>query len=166
MLTLNLIRHAKTELRSATGGDKERELASKGISQSNVLGKQIRIQFLELGQVHVSTAFRTQQTYSIIQQQLGTKHPFQLNNMLYHANRETLFLFLQTLEEKTITIVGHNEGISDLASYLLGEEIQMRTSELLTITFPFSSWEMISGGTANLHSRYRPQVFLPGPVAV
>ncbi len=166
MLTLNLIRHAKTELRSATGGDKERELAPKGVSQSNVLGKNIRIQFVELGEVHVSVAFRTQQTYSIIQQHLGTKHPFQLHNHLYLANRGQLFTFLQTLQEKTVTLVGHNEGISELATYLLGEDMELRTAEMITMTFPFSNWAMISGGTANLHSRYRPQVFLPEPVVV
>lgn len=166
MLTLNLIRHAKTELRSVSGGDKERELAPKGISQSNVLGKQIRIQFIELGQIHVSTAVRTQQTFSIIQQQLGIRLPFQLQNNLYLAGREELFRFLQTMEDKTITLVGHNEGISDLATYLLNEQVELKTGEIVTMTFPFTSWTMISGGTASLNSRYRPQVFLPEAVVV
>lgn len=168
MLTLNLIRHAKTEVHSASGRDKERELAPKGISQSNILGKNIRIQFIELGKLYCSSAFRTQQTCSIILQQLGTNHPFELSDRLYASTREELFNFLieKNSSESTVTIIGHNNGISDLATYLLDEYIDMGTGEMLSMTLPFSSWTMISKGTATLISRYRPQVFLPDPVTV
>lgn len=166
MLTLHLIRHAKTLVKSASGSDKDRELASKGISQSNVLGKHIRFQFIELGEIFCSNAHRTQQTCSIIAQYIGHPNKIHLDSSLYLATREQLFQFLLSQKDTTITIIGHNEGLSELATYLLDEDVELRTSEYISMTFPFSSWEMISGGTATLTYRYRPQVFLPEAVKV
>ena len=166
MLTLNLIRHAKTLIRSASGADKDRELASKGISQSNVLGKHIRYQFIELGEIYCSNAHRTQQTCSIVTQYIGYKSQVHLHSTLYLANREQLFTFLSGLTDNVVTIFGHNEGLSDLATYLLDEDIQLQTGEFVSMTFPFTSWEMISKGTASMTYRYRPQVFLPEFVKV
>jgi len=166
MLTLHIIRHAKTQVTSASGADKDRELASKGISQSNVLGKHIRCQFIELGEIHCSDAHRTQQTCSIISQYIDHKSKVYLDPQLYTANREQLFNYLLDKKSPVITLIGHNEALSDLATYLLEEDIYLQTSDFISVTFPFTSWEMISKGTAILNYRYRPQVFLPEPVKV
>ena len=166
MLTLNLIRHAKTLVKSASGADKDRELASKGISQSNVLGKHIRFQFIELGEIFCSNAHRTQQTCSIIAQYIGHTNKIHLESELYLASREQLFQFLLKQKDPIITIIGHNEGLSELATYLLDEDVNLRTSDYISFTFPFTSWEMVSRGTATLNFRYRPQVFLPEAVKV
>lgn len=166
MLTLHIIRHAKTQVRSASGADKDRELASKGISQANVLGKHIRFQFIDLGEIYCSDAHRTQQTCSIITQYIGHKEKVHLDSGLYMANREQLFRFLLDKKNPVITLIGHNDALSELATYILDEDIYLQTSDLISVTFPFSSWEMISKGTATLHYRYRPQVFLPEPVKV
>ena len=166
MLTLNLIRHAKTLVNSASGADKDRELASKGISQSNVLGKHIRFQFIDLGEIFCSDAHRTQQTCSIIAQYIGHTEQIHLDSELYLASRQQLFEFLLNRQHAIVTLIGHNEGISDLATYLLDEDVDMRTSEYISLTFPFTSLEMISQGTATLNYRYRPQVFLPEAVKV
>lgn len=166
MLTLHLIRHAKTEVRSASGADKDRELAPKGVSQSNVLGKHIRYQFIDPGEVLCSDAHRTQQTCSILLQHLNTAPTPQLYSELYLADGKQLFLFLCGQTESTVTLIGHNEGISDLATYLLDEDVHLKTAEMISMTLPFTSWEMISKGTATLNFRYRPQVFLPEAVKV
>ena len=164
MLTLHIIRHAKTQVRSASGADKDRELASKGISQANVLGKHIRFQFIELGEIYCSDAHRTQQTCSIITQYSGHKDKVHLNSGLYLADKDQLFQFLQKKENNVVTLIGHNEALSELVTYLLDEDIYLQTADFVSMTFPFTSWEMISKGTATLIYRYRPQVFLPEPV--
>lgn len=161
MLTLHLIRHAKTETTAKNGGDRERDLAPKGVSQANLLGKHVRCQHIELGEIHSSTSHRTQQTTSIILQHQIPQPAVYLHPELYLASCNDLFHWVQGNSEPVVTIVGHNEGLSELATYFLDEDIILQTAELISMTFPFTSWEMVSKGTATLNFRYRPQVYLP-----
>jgi len=161
MLTLHLIRHAKTETTSTNGGDRERDLTPKGVSQSNLLGKHLRCQHIELGEIHTSTSNRTQQTTSIILQHQIPHPPVYLHSELYLADCKNLFHWVQGNTEPMITIIGHNEGLSELATYFLEEEIVLQTADMISMTFPFTDWAMVSKRTATLNFRYRPQVYLP-----
>ena len=166
MLTLNLIRHAKTQQISPTGKDYDRELLDKGISQSNVLGNYLQAHHLSLGKVLCSSAVRTQQTRSVICQHLTERCNFEVTKDLYDAFHSEIMQVIQThgTQEKIVTIIGHNEGISQLAGYLTGEPIHLRTSEMISIAIPFESWDYLSEGTATIIFRYRPAVFLPHPI--
>ena len=161
MLVLHLIRHAKTRQQSSTGKDKDRELLEKGIAQANLLGHYIQSHHIALGKMLCSSAMCTRQTKSVICQHLAEQCRIDYRDELYLASREELMLELELETEKTLTIIGHNEGISDLASYFSDELIQLRTSELISMTFPFDDWKMVSRGTGTIVLRYRPEVFLP-----
>jgi len=161
MLILHLIRHAKTRQQSSTGKDKDRELLEKGIAQANLLGHYIQSHHIELGKMLCSSAMRTRQTKSVICQHLAEQCRIDYRDELYLASREEMMLELELETEKTLTIIGHNEGISDLASYFSDELIQLRTAELISMTFPFDDWKMVSRGTGTIVLRYRPEVFLP-----
>ncbi|MNK09818.1 Histidine phosphatase superfamily [compost metagenome] len=166
MLTLNLIRHAKTKQTSLTGKDYDRELLEKGIAQANVLGIYLQTHHLSLGKIICSSAARTQQTRSIICQHLTECFGFELTRELYLASHQQI---LRVIEERgknepIVTVIGHNEGISDLASYLTGESISLRTSEMISLSIPFESWDYLSQGTAGIIFPYRPAVFLPLPL--
>jgi phosphohistidine phosphatase len=161
MLTLHLIRHAKTQQQSPTGKDKDRELLEKGIAQSNLLGHYIQSHHIELGKMLCSSSVRTRQTKSIVCQHLAEKCRVEYRDELYHASRETLLAELSGETERTITLIGHNEGISELAGYLSEEYIGMRTAEFITFTFPLDSWDMLSQGTGTIVLRYHPEVYLP-----
>jgi len=166
MLTLNLIRHAKTQQISPTGKDYDRELLDKGISQANVLGNYLQAHHINLGKVICSSAVRTQQTRSVICQHLTERCNFELTKELYDAFHSEIIEVIQKhgKNESIVTIIGHNEGISQLAGYLSGEPIHMRTSEMISFAIPFESWDYLSEGTAGISFRYRPEVFLPLPV--
>jgi phosphohistidine phosphatase len=168
MLTLNLIRHAKTNQVSPTGSDFDRALLDKGISQSNVLGNYLQTHHIELGKVLCSSALRTQQTRSIICQHLSEQCNFVFSKKLYLCSHIELLNVIVEFgkDEETITIVGHNEGISDLASHLSGEFVHLRTSEMISFTFPFDSWEYVINGTGVITFQYRPEVFLPRPLSL
>jgi phosphohistidine phosphatase len=161
MLVLHLIRHAKTRQQSSTGKDKDRELLEKGIAQANLLGHYIQSHHIELGKMLCSSAMRTRQTKSVICQHLAEQCRIDYRDEFYLASREEMMLELELETEKTLTIIGHNEGISDLASYFSDELIHLRTSELISMTFPFDDWKMVSRGTGTIVLRYRPEVFLP-----
>lgn len=161
MLTLHLIRHAKTRQRSETGKDKDRELLEKGIAQANLLGHYVQSHHIELGKILCSSAMRTRQTKSVICQHLAERCRVEYLDSLYLASKELLLSDLGQEPEKTVTIIGHNDGISTLATFLADEFIDMQTAEFITFTFPFENWEMLSRGTGTILLRYRPTVYLP-----
>nr|WP_294859035.1 histidine phosphatase family protein [uncultured Fluviicola sp.] len=166
MLTLNLIRHAKTQQTSPTGNDYDRELLDKGVSQANVLGNYLQTHHISLGKIICSSATRTQQTKSIICQHLTERCNVEFTKELYNAFYNEMLHIIRSYgkNETIVTLIGHNEGISQLASYLSGESIHLRTSEMISLAIPFDSWDYLSQGTAGITFQYRPEVFLPLPV--
>jgi len=161
MLTLHVIRHAKTLQEVVSGQDKDRELMEKGVAQSNLLGNYIQSHHIELGKILCSSAVRTMQTKSIVCQHLAERCDVDYRDNLYLASKETILKELSLEEEKTITLIGHNEGISDLISYCSNEFIQMKTAEFITITFSVEQWTEITNDFGTILLRYRPEVFLP-----
>lgn len=161
MLQLQLIRHAKTQQLSKTGKDVDRELMEKGIVQANFLGQYISQKQLDLGNICCSKAARTQQTASIIRQHNSGKWDFQLDADLYLAHSMDLLAYLHQQNASVVTLIGHNEGISDLASYLVDEHLHLRTGEMLCLTFDLEAFSLLSRATATIVDRYRPEVYLP-----
>lgn len=161
MLTLHIIRHAKTHQQAATGKDKDRELLEKGIAQSNLLGNYLQSHHIELGKMLCSSATRTKQTKSIICQHLAEQCCVDYRDSLYLASHTGLLAELASETDPIITIIGHNDGLSDLASHCADEYIGLKTCEFITITFPFDDWSHIIKGTGTILLRYRPEVFLP-----
>lgn len=161
MLTLQLIRHAKTHQQSHSGKDIHRDLMEKGIAQANMLGNYLQLHHIELGNILCSPSNRTRQTQSIICHHLAEMCSIEVRDSLYHASKDTLLSEIQNGKGNALTIIGHNDGISEFAAYLTDEFISMKTCEMITIAFPFKSWDMVSAGTGIISLRYRPEVFLP-----
>jgi phosphohistidine phosphatase len=161
MLTLHLIRHAKTHQSSQSGRDFDRELMEKGIAQANLLGSYMQLHHIEPGDILCSAACRTRQTHAIVCRHISEKCPVEIKEELYHASKERLLEELAKQTARTVTIIGHNEGISNFASHLSDERLDMKTCELITLSFAFNDWNLVSGGTGIISLRYRPEVFLP-----
>lgn len=158
MLTLTLLRHAKTNQISETGSDYDRMLLPKGENQSKILHQYLSKTNILYDKILVSSAVRTKQTFAFIQSNFLPVKPEFLTSFYLCSYQE---LFEKISEEKnasSILIVGHNFGISDLASYLTEKPIDLATSELVTLTFDIDNWIEISKGTATLIDQYRPQV--------
>jgi len=160
-MKLHLIRHAKTEPFAASGKDFDRALLPKGIVQANALGVYLEIHLKGEKEVFCSSAKRTRQTFTILGNYLRvSKKTF--SDELYLCDREQFLVFLWKLKhKKDLVIIGHNEGISELASYLIDEYIHLKTSAYVCLEFKVDSWNEISMGTATLVDQFRPQVVLP-----
>lgn len=160
-MKLHLIRHAKTDPTSISGKDFDRKLLPKGIIQANVLGYYLTAKLVRPFETFCSSAIRTKETLTILQSilDLGKIH---LLDDLYLSDRE---VYLKTLWElkhdKDILFIGHNDGISEFASYLLDEDLSMKTSGYLCIEFTAKGWEEVSRGTGQLLSEFRPVVYFP-----
>lgn len=155
-MKLHLLRHAKTNQQSETGRDFDRKLLPKGVQQcleiSDFLEK------LDNYEVHCSSSMRTRQTYELISPKVATAN-IHFWDDLYHASHLELLQFINSLEtSKDILLIGHNEGISDLASYLTDQFISLKTCGYICLEADISSWSELSKGQAKITESYRPEV--------
>ena len=156
-LQLHLIRHAKTEKLSPTGSDFDRHLLPKGIKQAKALAI-----YLENKQnfefLLCSAAKRTQETKNILEERLRFQSNVNLDTLYLASNREILHLICQQQEVKEIWIIGHNEGISDLASYLTGNNIHMKTSAYVCLTPTIDHWSHLTANSCLVADSFRPEI--------
>lgn len=156
-MKLHLLRHAKTNQSSSTGRDFDRSLLPKGINQSQALGTVLG-PYLKDVEIWCSDASRTKETLSIIQRQLSLSKPKYLKQLYLASRDEILDMIWNHESDRDLLIVGHNYGISDVASYFLDENIELRTGGYLIIEFDIDSWEESSRGLGKKVLTYRPEV--------
>lgn len=159
-MILHLIRHAKTEVRSTSGKDFDRSLMLKGVVQSNMLGTYLHDHNKKFNLTFCSDAIRTRQTLEILSSfmDLGKVN---LEHNLYLADREFLLQMLWSMKhKKDVLIIGHNDGLSELASYLTDSFIDLKTCGYIALKFDANNWQETSHGTGIIVDQYRPQAYL------
>lgn len=157
-MKLHLLRHAKTEKISSSGKDFDRKLMDKGIRQSVEMLKFLKSQSFENTNLFCSSAERTKETFDLVCSKLNL-NSVSFHHELYLARLEDLLQFIWNLKsEKDIFIIGHNEGLSELASYLSGSNIQLKTCGYFQLKFEFASSEEISRDCGIILESYRPEV--------
>ena len=158
-MKLHLLRHGKTQRQSVTGRDFDRELNQKGVVQCEMLAGYLKKIDVNC-EVWCSTAKRTRQTYSNVNKEELFEKVTMLDNF-YLCSRDTM---LKTLWDRSgcddLFIVGHNYGISDLATYLTDVRIELRTGEYICIEFEGFQWKELSRGLGSIVDQYRPKVNL------
>lgn len=160
-MKLHLLRHAKTEVNSVSGKDFDRALMNKGIIQANLMGQYLRNRSIKNHDTYCSDAMRTRQTLTIISQLIDCKK-INFKNELYLADREILLALLWRIKhKKDLLIIGHNDGLSQFASYLTDLPVHLKTCGYLCIEFQADSWKETSMGTGTIVDDYRPQVYFP-----
>lgn len=120
MKTLILLRHAKSEDPNLAATDFKRHLKNKGkLDILQVAEKSIRAEYLP-DLILCSTANRTRETLELYASVLKSKPDIHYIDALYHASAsEILDLVIDRAEKAdTIMVVGHNMGLSVLASQL------------------------------------------------
>lgn len=157
MLKLMLLRHAKTENQSGTGLDFDRQLALKGQRQAKSMATHLSSIDLSNTVVFYSDAKRTVQTFEYLLAQNDIPS-YVLKHDLYLASRETLFNQLcEQNGDFTILLIGHNDGLSDLASYLTEDYIHLNTCTLLTLDVHAKDWSELTQGSCTISEMYRPE---------
>ena len=160
-MKIHLIRHAKADPSAASGKDYDRKLSPKGIVQVNVLGLFLHDLNIKPEIIFCSSAARTRETLSIIHHKISLGKITYFED-LYLCDREIYLSKIWELKnKKELLIVGHNDGISALATYLSDEPFMMKTGEYTCIEFNVDSWQEVSRGTGSIIAQFRPSVFLP-----
>nr|WP_299201550.1 histidine phosphatase family protein [uncultured Brumimicrobium sp.] len=137
-MRLYLLRHGEAENQSPTGKDFDKDLTEHGREQVERIKKRLMNDVTDVEfSVFCSGAKRTQSTWEIIAPVVNVIS-LDILDELYLADQTHLLNFLWNNPNQTnsILLIGHNNGLSDLASYLLDEQIVLPTSGLVIIDFP------------------------------
>ena len=119
--TLLLMRHGKSDWSSQIDNDFDRVLASRGIHDAPIMGNWIKANQYLPDQIICSPAMRAKQTVEHVCRQINVA----INNVcwderIYGADISKLLDILSKTNDqaKTLLMVGHNPGFSDLVNYL------------------------------------------------
>lgn len=154
-MQLHLLRHAKTNQVSPTGKDFDRELLPRAFEQITELKQYFAARPIAPKYILCSTAKRTRQTLAELQA-LWPNAQMLFRDELYLASKQeilSVICALNTPEE--ILVVGHNEGLSELAIYLSDQAIWLKTCGLVSLEFPFESSALVSKETGVIVGRFR-----------
>ncbi len=158
---LFLYRHADSVQASKNERDKDRELSSKGISQSHQMGTYLSENFNLPEIIFSSTAIRAIQTATI------TGETFKIDTSriveeeeLYNASVRTLLEFICRIDDayNTVMCVGHNPAITYLAEYITAEAIgDLSPAGIVVIDFDLAKWAEVSQGNGKFVRYMTPE---------
>jgi phosphohistidine phosphatase len=157
---LYLLRHAESTEKLPGQPDKERELTSRGVRETLLIGSYLYRENTSFDTVLCSTAIRARTTAGL----MADAMKFQMEKIveeeaLYDASTRTFFEFMSQLNDQyqNILCVAHNPSISYLAESFTKAEIgDMPPSGLAIIKFNIHSWKEVSQGNGELQNYIYP----------
>mgnify|MGYP003648327098 CR=1 FL=1 len=154
MKDLFLIRHAKSSWTDDSLRDMDRPLNKRGKRQVEAMAPALlRLGALD-GPIHVSHACRARQTIEGIVEQLPDQRlvsRIHFDPELYTFRWKHLFKWLKQVDSEapSLSIVGHNPALTDLAGMLTGDEVpDMQTGAVLHLKIPIMAWHELTKGQA------------------
>ena len=117
-MNLYLLRHAKSSWESYED-DHDRVLSERGRNDASTLGEYLHKNNINFENTLCSTSRRTRETISIINEVYPCSTEINYLDSLYHASSNKIKEIIQNYSNKSLLIVGHNPGVSELISDLL-----------------------------------------------
>jgi phosphohistidine phosphatase len=114
-----LLRHAKSDWPDVP--DRDRPLAKRGERDAPVIGRWLHDHGYQPEIVVCSAALRTRQTWDLMAPELGGSPSVTFEPRAYAASAITLLYLVRELPAacRSALLIGHNPGVSELASTLL-----------------------------------------------
>ena len=163
MRHLYLMRHAKAKQPSGDMIDHQRPLRKRGKRQAAAMAPALqRWQALE-GEVYVSTAARTRETFDEIAVQLPEHtliNQVHFDEDLYTFDGAGLQAWLKALPNgaERVLVIGHNPALHDLARWLdKAAPHLLPTGSVLHFTRPDTAWKSVGQGDAKLVGCLTPE---------
>ncbi len=169
MLTLLLLRHAKSGWDDPDLTDFERPLAKRGVKAAGLMGRYITKSDLQPDQTMCSDAVRTRATFALLSRELKQMPPkVSYHSELYLADPSVLLHHIHGADKdtKTLLMVAHNPGLHALSLALISggdrkglREMAMKypTAALSVIRFELSNWADIKPATGTLETFKTPR---------
>lgn len=159
MRTLLLMRHAKSSWREAKTPDHDRPLNARGERAAPHMGRLLRDRGVVFERVLTSSAVRALETAKAVASETRFDGPLDITSRLYLADPDA---YLDALEDlagpaRSVLLVGHNPGLSELVHRLTGLGEELSTAAIAHLELPIESWtELRRGRSFELTGLYRP----------
>lgn len=154
-----IMRHGKAE-EGYGKSDFERDLMPKGIKKTLKVAQILKAKHVKPEQILVSMANRTLQTAEIVRDNLSLSPSIVHEEKgLYLASINSILNEVYSIEDhiNELMLIGHNPGISSLATYLCKTEIDwMPTSAIVAIELRLEKWNMLSNAKGKLLFYLKP----------
>ena len=172
MKTILLLRHAKSDWADPGRPDHDRPLNRRGERAAEAMAEHIVRHCPRPDLILCSTAIRTRQTLAPLVRRLAPPAPpLTLEKGLYLASEDALLDRLRSVPDadKTVLLIGHNDGIWQLAEALAGSgpsellaalREKYPTGTLAILRAPAGLWRDLAAGTAQLKALVRPRDLL------
>jgi phosphohistidine phosphatase len=174
MKRLLLLRHAKSS-REPGVVDHARPLAPRGIWTAESMAEHCAKRLQSVDLALCSTAIRAHETLRLFDRCLPPSCKTVPRDDLYLADNRALRDVLRDVKDRyeTVLVVGHEPGLSELATRLCRESGErdekgsakakrrlakgFKTASLLTIDLPIENWRDLKAGSGRLRSLIRPR---------
>jgi phosphohistidine phosphatase len=163
MLTLALLRHAKSSWSNPALQDRERPLAARGLADAPLMGKAMAERGIDPELVLCSSSRRTRDTLGLVLPELRVEPKVVYEDALYHASPDEMLDMLRGVQPgaNRVMLVGHNPEIHAFALDLVGAgpkhfrdrlSAKYPTAALAVINFANGLWKSVAvnSGTLNL----------------
>src|SRR5688572_16388691 len=122
MLTLSLLRHAKSSWKNPTLTDHDRPLATRGETDASLMGKAMAERGIDPDLVLCSSARRTRDTLALALPELKIEPKVVYEDAVYHATPAEMLDMLRQVAPgaSRVMLVGHNPEIQSFALDLVG----------------------------------------------
>jgi phosphohistidine phosphatase len=159
MLTLYLLRHAKSSWDDASLRDFERPLTNRGREACALIGEFIEEKGIEFDLVLVSTAVRTRETIELIKERAKLRSEVRYDERIYEATVSQLLEVISQVDNdrENVLLVGHNPGIEELLTLLTGEHLRVTTANFAKIKIQATKWSDSLANTGTLDWIIRPK---------
>jgi phosphohistidine phosphatase len=171
--TILLLRHAKSAWGQPGLDDHDRPLNRRGERAAEIMAEHIVHNAPRPDLILCSTAVRTRQTLAPLVHRLAAPAPpISFEKRLYLASEPELLARLRAVadEVRAILLIGHNEGVGELAASLPGHGVsatlasvrsKFPTGALAVLRAPNGAWRELAPGAAELLSFVRPRDLQP-----
>jgi phosphohistidine phosphatase len=159
MLTLYLLRHARSSWDDASQRDFERPLANRGRKACTLIGEFIQEKGIDFDLVLVSTAVRTRETIELIKERAKFSGEVRYHERIYEATVSELLEIISEIDNdrESVLLVGHNPGLEGLLALLTGEQQHVTTANFAKIKLNATKWSENLAGTGTLEWIVRPK---------
>jgi phosphohistidine phosphatase len=163
-----LVRHAKAlEREEWSGKDFDRPLHERGIRSITIMANYLSLIGVKPDRIISSPSVRTLKTAELLQKRFRTGSVESFAD-LYNESRDSDFdvaafhlaLFRSMNKtDTTLMLVGHNPDLTDIASYLTGEDVPyMKKGSVIVLAVPENlEWKDIRKGSVDLVYYLTPQ---------
>ncbi|WP_045836488.1 histidine phosphatase family protein [Hyphomicrobium sp. 99] len=167
MLSLALLRHAKSSWDAKGIDDFDRALNERGRTAAPIMGAVLKELNFAPEHILCSPAKRTRETLELIKP-FVKEADVTFDDQLYLTSQDTLFARLKDIPVgvKRVLMVGHNPGMHGLALMLAGTgdaksisrlEDKFPTAALATFSFPQRTWRDLTPATGHLEAFVTPR---------